>query len=209
MKFCDILNKYFNLVGCSSKDLASEAQLSESIISRYKNGSRIPNQANLERISEALATLSKGKYKKEDILQEFNSVVENSSIDFEIVRENLNKVIDTFNINARELAKALNFDVSYLSRIRSGERVPSNKEEFVSSLVSFILKKYDVKTHKETFEVLVGDNEKITFEKFKNWIITNKNDESSFKKFSSKDKRTSGNRRRILSTLPLFTISND
>ena len=177
MKFSDVLNKYFNLVGCSSKDLASETQLSESIISRYKNGSRVPNKTNLEKISEALSALSKGKYKREDIFNEFNVVVENSSIDFEIVRENLNKVIDTFNINARELAKALNFDASYLSRIRSGERVPSNKEEFVSSLVSFILKKYDVKTHKETFEGLVGDNEKITFEKFKNWIITNKNDE--------------------------------
>ena len=49
MKFNDVLNKYLNLIGCSSKDLAQVSQLSESIISRYKNGGRIPNEENLKR----------------------------------------------------------------------------------------------------------------------------------------------------------------
>ena len=57
MKFNDVLNKYLNLIGCSSKDLAQVSQLSESIISRYKNGGRIPNEENLKKISEALESL--------------------------------------------------------------------------------------------------------------------------------------------------------
>ena len=175
MKFCDVLNKYFNLVGCSSKDLARETKLSESIISRYKNGSRIPNSTNLRKISKAFEKLSDKKYKANDIYKEFNCVVDNSNIDFEIVRGNLNILINTFNINARELAKALNFDASYLSRIRSGERVPSNKEEFVNSLITFILKKYDGKLYSDKFNELIGND--VGIDSLKSWILTNKNDD--------------------------------
>ena len=48
MKFNDILNKYINLIECSSKDIATYSDLSESIISRYRSGNRIPNNENLK-----------------------------------------------------------------------------------------------------------------------------------------------------------------
>ena len=67
MKFCDVLNKYLNLIGCSSKDLANAAGLSESIVSRYKNGTRVPNSTNLKKISKAFEMLSDNKYKMNDI----------------------------------------------------------------------------------------------------------------------------------------------
>ena len=179
MKFNEVLNKYLNLIGCSSKDLAQVSKLSESIISRYKNGARIPNEDNLKKISEALETLASGKYKAKDIYKDFEKTVFDASIDFDIVRSNLNKLIETFNINARELAKALNFDASYLSRIRNGERVPSNKEEFVSSLAAFVLKKYDIQSYKDSYYLLFNEKEKITFNKIREWIITNKKEKIS------------------------------
>ena len=179
MKFNEVLNKYLNLIGCSSKDLAQVSKLSESIISRYKNGTRIPNEDNLKKISEALETLASGKYKANDIYKDFEKTVFDASVDFDIVRSNLNKLIETFNINARELAKALNFDASYLSRIRNGERVPSNKEEFVSSLAAFVLKKYDIQSYKDSYYLLFNEKEKITFNKIREWIITNKKEEIS------------------------------
>lgn len=175
MKFCDILNKYLNLIGCSSKDLANAAGLSESIVSRYKNGTRVPNSTNLKKISKAFEMLSDNKYKMNDIYKEFNCIFDSSNIDFEIVRGNLNILINTFSINVRELAKALNFDASYLSRIRSGERVPSNREEFVNSFINFVLKKYDSKLDNDSFKKLIGNE--ITVENLRQWILTNKNDE--------------------------------
>ena len=175
MKFCDVLNKYLNLIGCSSKDLANAAGLSESIVSRYKNGTRVPNSTNLKKISKAFEMLSDNKYKMNDIYKEFNCIFDSSNIDFEIVRGNLNILIDTFSINVRELAKALNFDASYLSRIRSGERVPSNKEEFVNSFINFVLKKYNSKLDNDSFKKLIGNE--ITVENLRQWILTNKNDE--------------------------------
>ena len=179
MKFNDVLNKYLNLIGCSSKDLAQVSQLSESIISRYKNGGRIPNEENLKKISEALESLSEGEYKAEDIYKDFEKTIFDSSIDFDIVRGNLNKLIETFNINARGLAKALNFDASYLSRIRNGERIPSNKEAFVSFLAAFVLKKYEIQSYKDSYYLLFNEKEKITLSKIREWIITNKKEEVS------------------------------
>ena len=177
MKFNDVLNKYLNLIGCSSKDLAQVSQLSESIISRYKNGGRIPNEENLKKISEALESLSEGEYKAEDIYKDFEKTIFDSSVDFDIVRGNLNKLIETFNINARGLAKALNFDASYLSRIRNGERIPSNKEAFVSSLAAFVLKKYEIQSYKDSYYLLFNEKEKITLSKIREWIIANKKEE--------------------------------
>lgn len=177
MRFSDILNKYLNLIGCSSKELAISSGLSESIISRYKNGSRIPSEANLKKISKAIDVLSNGKYKENDIYKEFSTVIDSSDIDFSVVRDNLNKLIELFGINARELAKSLNFDASYLSRIRNGERVPSNKEEFVNSITTFILKKYDTDMYEEKFNSLTDDKVEVTFEKIREWIITNKVDD--------------------------------
>ena len=179
MKFCDVLNKYLNLIGCSSKDLANTAGLSESIVSRYKNGTRVPNSTNLKKISKAFEMLSDNKYKMNDIYKEFNCIFDGSNIDFEIVRGNLNKLIETFNINARGLAKALNFDASYLSRIRNGERIPSNKEAFVSSLAAFVLKKYEIQSYKDSYYLLFNEKEKITLSKIREWIITNKKEEVS------------------------------
>ncbi len=176
MKFSDVLNKYLILIGCSSKELAISSQLSESIISRYKTGSRIPNSKTLKKISKAFEMLSNGKYKASNIYMELNNTLERSNIDFNVVRCNLNKLIEVFNINARELAKSLNFDASYLSRIRNGERVPSNKEEFVESLSAFVLKKYDVKEYKNSYKLLLDNNEEITVNIIKEWIITNKKD---------------------------------
>ena len=176
MKFCEVFNKYLNLVGCSSKDVSNCAGISESVISRYKNGNRVPSTSNLEKISNALAILSNNKFTSRDIFIEFNSTIESSNIDFEIVRCNLNKLVDTFSINASELAKYLNFDPSYLSRIRNGERIPANKEEFVNALASFIYKKYNTKEWNSALLTLINGSDKISLELIREWIINNKSD---------------------------------
>ena len=114
MKFNEILKKYILEISCSSKELSKESNLSESIISRYKNGTRIPNDAALEKLSKGLANLSE-KYKAEEILNDFYNSDNVSKIDFELVMENINLLIKTFSINANVLAKYLNYDASYLS----------------------------------------------------------------------------------------------
>ena len=175
MKFNDILNKYIDLIECSSKDIAKYSNLSESIISRYKSGNRIPNSENLKKISEALSILSNRKYKTEEIFNEFNSCINDIEFDFDIIRCNLNKLIVCLDINASKLAKFLNFDASYLSRIRNGNRVPSNKQEFVDVLTNYIVKKYDNENYKENLSILFNCSlNEINEKKIKDWILYNK-----------------------------------
>ena len=175
MKFNDILNKYIDLIECSSKDIAKYSNLSESIISRYKSGNRVPNSENLKKISEALSILSNRKYKTEEIFNEFNSCINDIEFDFDIIRCNLNKLIVCLDINASKLAKFLNFDASYLSRIRNGNRVPSNKQEFVDGLTNYIVKKYDNENYKENLSILFNCSlNEINEKKIKDWILYNK-----------------------------------
>ena len=185
MKFSDILNKYINLIECNSKDIAKYSDLSESIISRYKSGDRIPNSDNLKKVSQALSILSDRKYKTDDIFNEFNKCINDTEFDFEVIRCNLNKLIICLDINASKLAKFLNFDASYLSKIRNGNRTPSNKEEFIDGLTNYILKKYDNESHIKSLSILFNcDVNEINEKKIKDWILYNKiNDDNEISKF--------------------------
>ncbi len=175
MEFNDILNKYIELIKCTSKELAQKSNLSESIISRYRNASRIPNKETLKILSSSLSTLSNNKYKEEDIFNEFNNVLSNNELDFEIIKNNLNILIDTFNINAKELSNYLNYDASYLSKIKTGNRIPSNKHEFINSLSNFIYKKCNNDKYNSTLKKLLNND--ITIDNIKEWILSNKIDE--------------------------------
>ena len=172
MKFNEIFNKYINLINCTSKDISNLSKLSESIISRYKNGTRIPNNDTIKKISKTLATLSNNKYTELDILNDFYNATNISNIDFNIVVNNLNILISTFKINASTLSKYLNYDASYLSRIRNNTRIPSNKEEFIDSLTNFILKKYNNEKYSLILKDLIGND--INFNNIRIWLLTNK-----------------------------------
>lgn len=175
MEFNDILNKYIGLIKCTSKELAQKSNLSESIISRYRNASRIPNIETLKVLSSTLSELSNNKYKKKDIFNEFNNVLNNSELNFDIIKNNLNILIDTFNISAKELSNYLNYDASYLSKIKTGNRIPSNKHEFINSLSNFIYKKYNNDKNYSTLKKFLNND--ITIDNIKEWILTNKIDE--------------------------------
>ena len=121
MKFNDVLNKYLNLIGCSSKDLAQVSQLSESIISRYKNGGRIPS--NKEAFVSSLAAFVLKKYEiqsyKDSYYLLFN---EKEKITLSKIREwiitnkkeevsdvdNFLSTLDEFNLN--DYIKEIKFD---------------------------------------------------------------------------------------------------
>ena len=177
MKFNEIFNKYINLINCTSKDISNLSKLSESIISRYKNGTRIPNNDTIKKLSKALSTLSNNKYTELDILNDFYNATNISNIDFNIVVNNLNILINTFNINASTLSKYLNYDASYLSRIRNNTRIPSNKEEFIDSLTNFILKKYNNEKYNLILKDLIGSE--INFDNIRIWLLTNKVNETN------------------------------
>lgn len=180
MKFSEKLNHYIALVHCSSKELAQASRLSESIISRYRKGNRLPSLENLKKLGYGLSQLSLEKYTKEEIIQDFLETLNKNEVDFQMVQENLNCLIHSLKIHAGEMAKYLNFDASYLSKIRKGERIPSNKTEFIHLVALFILKKDETNDLKKELSILMNClPEEIGVEQLEKWLRTDHRDQEN------------------------------
>ena len=59
MNFQEQLNMYMEKLHCTGRELAAESGVSETIISRYRKGDRIPaaDSAYLQRLAEGIAQL--------------------------------------------------------------------------------------------------------------------------------------------------------
>lgn len=149
MTFSEQLNEYLSQLGCTAKELSAASGLSGSVISRYKAGGREP-----ERGSEQAAKLISGiaalaKEKGIDALTEeaitaafFSALGRRNPVDYEKLTTNFNCLISIFDISMTELARALNFDASYLSRIRTGSRRPADVKAFADGVSRFIVRRY-------------------------------------------------------------------
>ena len=62
---------------------------------------------------------------------------------------NLNLLLNTLSVNISELSKTLNYDSSYISRIRNGKRQPADPQEFVCGISAFIAHHYQKADQKE------------------------------------------------------------
>ena len=148
MNFKDVLNKYLEELNCSQKRLSKESNLSETVISRYRNGERTPrkNSEQLKKISTAIFNISQEKnrnnYTLDKIIKDFDSTLSIDNFDYKSLSNNLNTLINELNINTNEMAKYIIFDASHISRIRYGKAKPSDPIEFSSKICSYVLAKY-------------------------------------------------------------------
>ena len=56
--FKDVLNNYLNKLKISSKELSLKSNISESVISRYRSGSRVPNNEQILKLATAIYNIS-------------------------------------------------------------------------------------------------------------------------------------------------------
>lgn len=184
MNFNEVLNNYIDDFDCSSKELVKASGMSAAVISRYRNGERVPNlnSNQLEQLSEGLYKIALNKgidISKEDILANLSKTLKEKNIDFDQLRENLNSLIALLNINVSELSRAIGFDSSMVSRIRTGKRNPSNPEYFIDSVCQFIVHKYKSDENKKSISVLIGCNfedileQHVYLDKLKTWFSSN------------------------------------
>ena len=182
MEFKDILNEYIKMVGCSAKDLADQSGLSAATISRFRSGERKPDGdgEQLKRLAEGIEKLANrnglSDITKEMIISEFEKVC--SSFDSEKLRNNFNTLISVFSISISELSRALNYDSSYISRIRNGQRRPANPLEFTNEISRYIVRHYNTANDLAVAEKLIGceisdlDNESKYFAKLIDWFTS-------------------------------------
>lgn len=162
MKFSDSINQYIERLGCSAKELAEACDLSPAVISRYRTGERepAPESDQMKKLITGIEALSGAKgitdmsvsqirAELEASLNQKNSVYENFVTNFD-------RLISSLNINMKALAQASSFDLSYLYRIRSGQRRPSDPEALCNSLCQYILSHHSSPSDKKTVISLLG-----------------------------------------------------
>lgn len=148
MQFNEQLNQYIQEIKTNSKELANKSGLSPSVISRYRSGKRIPpkNSEQISMLAEGIALISKDKgtivLRTEDIYNRLLQCIDESSAYTRYQANKLNTLIEVLNINTTELARIVNYDPSYISRVRSRQRIPSDAEAFIHKISSYVADTY-------------------------------------------------------------------
>ena len=146
MTFSEQLNEYLVTLDCSAKELAKASGLSAAVISRYRSGERIPrsDSENLTQLCKGICALSNQKVSSatDALTQATVREALASSLkqpDNSRLSDNFNQLLLAVPVSLADLARFLNYDSSYLSRIRSGARTPSDPEWFCSETARFIV----------------------------------------------------------------------
>lgn len=164
MDFKDKLAEYIDLLDCSAKDLSENSGLSAATISRYRSGERVPeaNSENFLSLVEGIARIAESKGITDVTMQSVSDIfvpfAKSDAIDMETLRINFNILLDTLSVSIAEISRFLNYDASYISRIRNGKRQPANPQEFASGVAGFIVRRYQNDSQKAMVADLIGCN---------------------------------------------------
>lgn len=182
MDFKTALNNYIKKLNCTSKELAIKANLSETVISRYRNGLRTPgvNKDEIKNLANAISVISYEKkinLNYEEVLNcLIDSVNKNDEFNYDNFCKNFNRLLNDLKINIKDMAKYINFDASYISRIRYNKAKPSTPSEFCNKVCSYVINRFNDN------DILVkflncdkNINDKALFDNLYNFLINNEN----------------------------------
>lgn len=187
MTFDEKLNEYIALLGCTQKELAGASGLSPSVISRYRAGARTPNADTevLDRLTRGIVRLAEEKGIREltqaSVSGAFSAVFAEGGFPYERLRQNLNALLSALSVNVSDLSHYLNYDTSYISRIRNGQRRPAEPAVFALEIARYIVRRYSsyndraVLSHlmECTAEELAEDS--ICLNRLAEWLSTGEN----------------------------------
>jgi len=134
MGFADVLKLYLDKTKCTAKELSAVSGISASALSRYRSGKRVPEPEQMEKIICGLVQLAgenTPELEEATIRDAFSPYTEKPTLDYPAIMKNLNAAIEALDISVSGLSRALSFDSSYLSRIRTGQRKPANLDKFL------------------------------------------------------------------------------
>ena len=162
MTFDEQLNAYIALLGCTAKELSDASGLSPSVISRYRTGSRTPeaDSGSLQSLIEGIVRLAAEKGIAElgeaSVAQALATTLSGPDFPYERLQENLNALLSALSVNVSDLSRHLNYDTSYISRIRNGQRRPAEAEKFASEIARYLVRRYADRNDRMVIANLVG-----------------------------------------------------
>ena len=189
MTFKNRLNEYLNNINCSSKELSIKSNVSESVISRYRNGDRTPkiDSKQLKDIAAAIECIIKEKnieeYLNTNILFELsNAIKEMDTFNYDSFSNNLNELITTLKINIKEMSKYIMFDSSHISRIKNGKTRPSDPIIFANRICNYITSKYNSLEYYKTLSLLLDKdvNENNIYDLICNYLTNDTNNNKNY-----------------------------
>ena len=190
--FKDVLNNYLNELKISSKELSLKSNISESVISRYRSGSRVPNEEQILKLATAIYNISIIQnidlHTKEIITETLLNSITKDDFDYDNFSENLNELINILKININEMSRYITFDSSHISRIRYGKAKPSDPIEFSNKICNYIVTKYSTDSKLKLLSILnctnkdIEDNNKL-FLLLHNWLTNNKTNKNYINDF--------------------------
>lgn len=161
MKIAEKLEQYLNMLGCTSQMLAEVSGVSPASISRYCSGAQIPKQSSktLEKLAKGIAKLASSMHTEiteESVLHELCACCVTQANTGKLLAENFGVLVNQLNISLTALSEFSNFHLSYLYRIRSGERKPRKSDDLRDSICKFVARYHNSKTEKMILSRLTG-----------------------------------------------------
>ncbi|MGN0968393.1 MAG: helix-turn-helix domain-containing protein [Oscillospiraceae bacterium] len=162
MTFGEQLNEYIARLGCTAKELSEASGLSASVISRYRTGSRTPEAGTdtLQSLAGGIARLAEekgiGELTEASVARALSAALAEAAFPYESLRENLNALLTALSVNVADFARHLNYDTSYISRVRNGQRRPADPEKFASETARYIVRRYAEARDRAVLARLVG-----------------------------------------------------
>lgn len=161
MDFKKLLEDYMKQLDCTAKDLAENSGLSAATISRYRSGERIPEDGseNFDRLINGIVSIAENKkipnITVQSVSEAFSPYVRNN-VDIAHLQKNFHTLLTVVPINISDLARFLNYDPSYISRIRNGQRQPANPTEFARKISIFVTKHFQTVKQKAVISSLIN-----------------------------------------------------
>ena len=143
MTFSQQLGEMMARIPCSVEELSAAAGLSRSTISRYLSGSRRPKSGGdpflqLCRGLRQLAREGGQPELAESIPAILAASLPGAPVSFEQARRRIVALQERLELSNADLARALSYDASMVSRILSGRRQPGNADAFLRKLTAFL-----------------------------------------------------------------------
>lgn len=128
-------------------------------LSRFRSGERTPDQEGLKLLLQGLCSIAacKGKQLSPDSLYaQCTDCMDLQRSDPEILRTKINRLLTVLHISSAELAKAISYDPSFLSRIRSGQRAPADPKRFAADVARFVVRRFDGESGRSAVAHMLG-----------------------------------------------------
>lgn len=169
MQFHEMLNDYLKQLNVTALELAEASGLSPAVISRYRSAERTPapDSDTLVRLAKGVASLAEQTedlpLSQENVLRAFRKALEYEEYSQTRLAANFDLLVNVLHLRSGEMARALSFDPSYLSRIRAGQRTPANPAAFARAVGNYTARRCRSATERtDLARLLCQDPETLT-----------------------------------------------